>query len=727
VTGPPGNRQRYLLDVQYYETAPVQGKPKAMHLDPIEGYVENLDHLPEMVDYFRQLVTSELRSLSVFRGLSFRQFQNLRFAIQIQVGTFHPISVANQRIREINLNTILELVEKLTQSARVEVDLGDITLGVLFPRNMFAFGGSVKPSVQDWFPNNIKKSPSAKSLSDSHGPISCLAVALAQHLRRLNSVTPQNARSEERAVTLMARQLQTEMGWGQLCGLDDLNTFVEKYPHLRIGYFKNVKKSQPVMYYHPSFETFENRKTIYVYLGSNSDGTGHWFTIPQPLHFIKTRDRGEGGGIRFCDECCNHYGEHSLHLCESAPTPRKNSPYCQNCYVRGHWASKCDKTKCKQCNRAFQNGDDHRCSLTSRNFKNGECFDNEQWAVAPFQRDGCTDGALPALLVWDIESQLDIVSSATAPMAEKDENGNCTGQMVEAAQKVRSHRPIFVGLANVFSNEEWKFKGHDCIKNMFTFLQTYNGGQAILLAHNASKYDNRFIYDAFCRDPEIAKDLGLITRGNKFLQISYKYEIIFRDSLLHIPGSLKNLAKSYGLSADMQKGYFPHLFNISANYNYVGPKPDKEYFDLPANDANFNEWYNTLPEIYNFKEELEKYGMQDVRVLREIVKIHDEKCRAINRPLVRSPWQYCTAPSYAHDTLVLAYNQMLEDEVSARSHGDKILGNQIRSEIVRDRGWPILMDEEYLFARRALHGGRTNLVRAYYNAESNDGKLGYFI
>jgi hypothetical protein len=70
---------------------------------------------------------------------------------------------------------------------------------------------------------------------------------------------------------------------------------------------------------------------------------------------------------------------------------------------------------------------------------------------------------------------------------------------------------------------------------------------------------------------------------------------VFIDSLMHLQGSLANLAKAFGLK--LMKGYFPHLFNLEENQNYVGPIPGEEFFDLTffAKNASeitkFREWH----------------------------------------------------------------------------------------------------------------------------------------
>jgi hypothetical protein len=125
------------------------------------------------------------------------------------------------------------------------------------------------------------------------------------------------------------------------------------------------------------------------------------------------------------------------------------------------------------------------------------------------------------------------------------------------------------------------------------FIRGHNHGKNICIAHNGGGYDTRFIYEWACKSNTLDRIKPLVT-GCKFMDLRIG-NTLFRDSLLHLSGSLASLAKAFNLT--LRKGYFPHLFNTEENQNYVGPIPDVKYFDLSfsakSDDeiSKFNEWH----------------------------------------------------------------------------------------------------------------------------------------
>ncbi|XP_055388262.1 uncharacterized protein LOC129616653 [Condylostylus longicornis] len=95
---------------------------------------------------------------------------------------------------------------------------------------------------------------------------------------------------------------------------------------------------------------------------------------------------------------------------------------------------------------------------------------------------------------------------------------------------------------------------------------------------------------------------------------------------------------AFGLDKNEVKGYYPYLFNTKANYNYVGEIPSTEMFAL--NNFNSHElekfylWYNNLKKsnyVYNNREELIKYCIQDVNVLRQgCLKFMNDSLQLLN-------------------------------------------------------------------------------------------------
>ena len=71
--------------------------------------------------------------------------------------------------------------------------------------------------------------------------------------------------------------------------------------------------------------------------------------------------------------------------------------------------------------------------------------------------------------------------------------------------------------------------------------------------------------------------------------------------------ALKKLPTAFDLPS--KKGEFPHFFNISENFNYVGPMPNVEYYGIdsmsPSNHEEFLKWYAQQEgNIFNFQHEI---------------------------------------------------------------------------------------------------------------------------
>jgi hypothetical protein len=118
----------------------------------------------------------------------------------------------------------------------------------------------------------------------------------------------------------------------------------------------------------------------------------------------------------------------------------------------------------------------------------------------------------------------------------------------------------------------------------------------------------------------------MIVSGTK---LNYMYisnlKIRIIDSLNLIPISLDMFSKSFGLK-NSEKGFFPYKFIKKENFDYEGKYPDKDaygYNEMKMNkQKNFIEWYNNIPNdaVFNFKDQISKYCIQDVNILEEGVE-----------------------------------------------------------------------------------------------------------
>ena len=88
----------------------------------------------------------------------------------------------------------------------------------------------------------------------------------------------------------------------------------------------------------------------------------------------------------------------------------------------------------------------------------------------------------------------------------------------------------------------------------------------------------------------------LIKNGSKIIFME-ACGVELKDSFHFLQMSLKALPKAYELE-EIEKGTFPHLFNTTANANYVGPWPAAHYYTpdsmKPAEREKFLEWYEMV-------------------------------------------------------------------------------------------------------------------------------------
>ncbi|KAJ8911012.1 hypothetical protein NQ315_003574 [Exocentrus adspersus] len=91
--------------------------------------------------------------------------------------------------------------------------------------------------------------------------------------------------------------------------------------------------------------------------------------------------------------------------------------------------------------------------------------------------------------------------------------------------------------------------------------------------------------------------------------------VIFLDSLNYLPMALSKLPKGFGLGDNYKKGYLLHLFNITANANYIGPlSSPMEYYipDILKEDdtQKLVEWHTELTNqncVFDFQKEIVEY------------------------------------------------------------------------------------------------------------------------
>ena len=122
----------------------------------------------------------------------------------------------------------------------------------------------------------------------------------------------------------------------------------------------------------------------------------------------------------------------------------------------------------------------------------------------------------------------------------------------------------------------------DMLKSAIKSIMRNKYNLYVVYAHNLSGFDGIFLL-------KLLAELGTIEplmRDGKIININFRFQINkdkiglikFRDSMLLLPDSLRNLAKSFGVE---DKSYFPFDFvnNPNIDLNYIGDMPSIDCYE----------------------------------------------------------------------------------------------------------------------------------------------------
>lgn len=351
---------------------------------------------------------------------------------------------------------------------------------------------------------------------------------------------------------------------------------------------------------------------------------------------------------------------------------------------------KCRQFKCNNCQQYVRNEflppDEYHAHGTVQTHK---CpFKRRSLPKDRFNKQPC--------FVFDFESMLYSDNSLTYPFF--DDEADQEGVYVST--------PVFVHIVNCVSWRSLKQSSEDeCHKGTVgsldafweNVLQLSTAPTTFWIAHNLKGYDGRLLYDHLEQKDIVPEEMIWI--GGKIMTMRYRHPnqksvIVFRDSLCHLAAPLAKLPAMFGLDTSIvRKGFFPYLFNLPENQNYIGRIPDPGFFGVNEfNDSKreeFNEWYNERARYdYNFREEMILYCENDVEVLGQALEAYVKICADYGS---MNPIPYLTIAQFTFQNYMTFY--LPENTLC-------------------------LLDERHsTFARRALRGGNTNVRRMYYRCE----------
>lgn len=165
------------------------------------------------------------------------------------------------------------------------------------------------------------------------------------------------------------------------------------------------------------------------------------------------------------------------------------------------------------------------------------------------------------------------------------------------------------------------FRGDDVPYEFCSHIMTPHYKNTVLIAHNAKGFDNYPILNALIEHHSVKPD-KIIFEGSKivYMHVSKNLDLTFLDSISFIGMKLSKIPKCFGLE-ELQKGYFPHLFNTQEHQTYKGPYPAAHYYSVEymgeEEAKSFWKWYNSKEnEIFDFQSEMYNYCVSDVDILR---------------------------------------------------------------------------------------------------------------
>lgn len=472
------------------------------------------------------------------------------------------------------------------------------------------------------------------------------------------------------------------------------------------------------------------------------------------------------GTSYFCARCLKSYNDKGKHACTNNPE------HCSSCMQTGcsnYTESKCRHQSpaipCGFCKRMFY-GDVCMQNHLTKNYQ-GKTADSQNISVCTQRRKCCS---CKKLLVGFKEQKEHLCGHADCPSCKKYvkmASHKCFIQIPKSPEQLaeekrekkrRKNREAAAGLATLEANNAgmdidedekpplhvffdieamqdtgkhianlliaetedddrpFRFEGEHCIRDFLEWLDTLTENderRVIVLAHNFQGYDGYFVVDEYHKQRRI---LEQIRNGAKLLQLSFD-KINFIDSLSFFQMPLSAFPKTFGLT-ELKKGYFPHLFNIPANQEYVGPIPEKHFY-MPETMSTscrkeFEKWHadqkgNNV--VFDFKKELVEYCESDVKLLKggclTFKRLFEEQSKF-------NPFEHVTIASACNRDL--RQNRMEKDTIASEPvHGWRMKTNHSKVSLE----WLHWIESQ--LQRRIQHAGNEGEYRIPHTRYTVDG------
>jgi hypothetical protein len=272
------------------------------------------------------------------------------------------------------------------------------------------------------------------------------------------------------------------------------------------------------------------------------------------------------------------------------------------------------------------------------------------------------------------------------------------------------------------------FAGISTTDEFCEWLFSEDNEGAIVLCHNFKGYDSFPILQYLYRNG-IKPDI--IPHGAKIMSLfvpDCKIKMI--DSLNFLPTALVNLPDMFKLN-DLEKGYFPHLYNSKENQTKVlDHLPDVHYYNpdgmKPAARETFLKWYEANKNRpFDLQKELLKYCRSDVDILRRCcLKFRDlfmTMTKTSDKDIAIDPFEHCCTIASACNLVFRTRFLQSETIGIIKHHGYR----PEETQSVKALQWiKWLSREKNLRIQHAKNGGEKRIdhyrMDGYYETESGE-------
>ena len=602
-----------------------------------------------------------------------------------------PISIPFMPLAQLTAERVFSQIERVIQSNQ-DFRLNDtVTVDIIRveePQGGASIGRHKRNIVN--IREYLKKKKSVITITNTDNL--CLGRALAVAIARIENDPQYPQIRESRGRIQFQRALNLHRAANvplDLCGLNEVKRFQEYLTNYEITILSGDHDDSIIYPAEPG-----DKQPIYLYYHNK-----HFDVITKMPGFLAIS--------YFCHKCRKTYSNALDHMCPAM---------CKSCRsfdcVFEQWID------CDECERKFKSRacyDHHKepvgagrsvCEVIRKCQECGKSMDkrklNPKYHICGRKCKTCG-----VILKKKDQEHMCYIQKLELP--EEEQYNHLLFFDFEATQEHGVHEPNLC-VVDDEKGEVGLFKGKDTVKQFCEWLLTKEHKDCIVVAHNSQGYDAHFIIKYLIQN---AIKYEFILRGAKVLSMTIPmFNIKFIDSLNFIPMSLAKFPKTFGQD-ELCKGYFPHLFNKEENWNYVGPIPCQNDYNVnfmkPEERKAFIAWHKEQVEsnyVFDFQKEIVKYCRSDVDILRKCCLLYREMLRDETGldPFGKS----LTIASYCHEVYRTKF--LKEDTIAIFTHDRQLKTKQSNMAV---KWLSYVMETEDIHIQHVRNGGEKSVNGRY--------------